>query len=71
MGCSLVDALMEFSAVFWGMVHRGLRLSVTNVQYKPEFQCGREFRREEFLQEVRLFAGMLDQPEIEKLRSSS
>jgi hypothetical protein len=53
------------------MVHRGLRLSVTNVQYKPEFQCGREFRREVFLQEVRLFGGMLDQPEIEKLRSSS
>jgi hypothetical protein len=62
---------MEFSAMFWGMIHRGLRLSVTNVEYKPESRFGGEFRRGEFLKEARMFGGMLDQPEIRKLRSAS
>jgi hypothetical protein len=62
---------MEFSAMFWGMIHRGLRLGVMNVEYKPESRFGGEFRRGEFLKEARMFGGMLDQPEIRKLRSAS
>jgi hypothetical protein len=65
---------MEFSAVFWGMVHRGLRLSVTNVEYKMEAHLSHlegVWAVNMFLQEVRRFGYLLDQPEIRKLENAS
>jgi hypothetical protein len=60
---SLGDALDEFTAISWSMIRRGLRLNVTNVEYKMEPHLshldGSSWATQLFLREVRLFAHVM------------